>query len=51
VAVRQQDVLRLDVPMDDPPPVSVVECLGDLGGDAQRVGERESRLALEACSE
>ena len=38
---REQDVLRLDVAVDDPVLVGVVQRVGDLAGDAERLGERE----------
>jgi hypothetical protein len=44
VALRQQDVLGLDVPVDDAVPVRVVEGVGDLARDPQRLVERELRL-------
>ena len=50
-AVVQQDVLRLDVALHDPPAVRVVERAGDLGGDAHRVGNRELLLAVQPVAQ
>ena len=47
----QQDVLRLDVPVDDPIAVGVAQRVGDLAGDPERVVERELLLASEPPSE
>ena len=43
----QQDVLRLDVPVDDAVPVGVVEGAGDLGGYPDRIGDGELFLAIQ----
>jgi len=44
-ALVQQDVLRLDVPVDHPPVVRVVQRTRDLRRDAHRVANRQSFLA------
>ena len=44
-AVVEKDVLRLDVPVNHVVPVRVVERTGDLGGDANCVGDRELLFA------
>jgi hypothetical protein len=43
----QQNVLRLDVPMDDVAPVRVVERVGYITHDERYVVERELVLAIE----
>ena len=45
LAVVQHHVLGLDVAVDHPSPVGVVERAGDLGGQPDRVGHRELALA------
>src|SRR6266571_4962772 len=51
VPVREQDVLRLHVPMDEPVAVGVVEPGAQLLGDAQRLVHRERFLAVEAVAQ
>ena len=46
LAVVQQDVLRLDVPVHHAVAVGVVERRGDLGGDPHRVGHGELLLPV-----
>ena len=41
VAVDQQNVIRLDVPMDHAPPVGEVECLGRFADNSQRLIDRQ----------
>ena len=50
-AVVQQDVLGLDVAVDHPVPVGVVERRGHLGGDPHRVGHGELLLPVEPAPE
>ena len=45
--LEQQDVLRLDVAVDDPLRVRIVQRVGHLAGDADGVSQRELPLALE----
>ncbi len=47
----EQDILRLDVAVDDPPLVGVVERRGDGARDPQRLIERERALALQALAQ
>src|SRR5438045_4098533 len=47
MAVLGQTGLGLDVPMDDPLLVRVVQRLGDLAGDLDGAGERELLFAIE----
>ena len=42
VALLEQDVLRLDVPVDDLLPVGVVERVGNLTGEAERLRRRRA---------
>jgi hypothetical protein len=49
--IVQQDVLRLDVPMNDVVPVRVVECAGDFSSEAHRVGYRELLLPIESLAQ
>ena len=51
VAPGQQNVLGLDVAVDDAPAVRVVERLGHFGGDLQRLGRGEPRLAGQALAQ
>ena len=51
LAVVQQDVLRLDVAVDHPVPVGVVERGGHLGGQAHRVAHRQLLLAAEPVAQ
>jgi len=41
VVAAQQDVLRLDIAMNDAAVVRVIQRIGDLARDAQRLGERQ----------
>ena len=50
-AVVQQDVLGLDVAVDHAVAVGVVERVGDLGGDADRVGDGELLLAVQPIAQ
>ena len=50
-AVVQQDVLGLDVAVDHAVPVRVVEGVGHLAGDADRVVHRELLLAVEPVAQ
>jgi len=43
----QQDVLGLDVPVDHPPPVGVVQRVRHLGGDPHGLVDRELGVAVE----
>jgi hypothetical protein len=47
----EQDVLRLDVPVDDAAAVRVVERVGDLGGDPHRSLDAELRLPIQLAAE
>src|SRR5438093_1089182 len=47
----EQDVLRLDVAMQDVVAVGVVQGIRHLGGDVQRVLERELALAVQAAAQ
>ena len=49
--VRQQDVLRLDVAMDDAAAVRVAQGVGYFAGDGEGVIERELLLAVEPVAE
>jgi hypothetical protein len=49
--VRQQDVLRLDVPVDRAVPVGIVERQRRLAGDAHRVGDGQLALAPEPVAQ
>ena len=49
--VVQQDVLRLDVPVDHPVTVGVVERVGHLGGDLERLIDTELGLAVQLAAE
>jgi hypothetical protein len=51
VAPLQQDVLRLDVAVDDPLAVGVLERVGDFAGDPERLVHRELLLALQPVAE
>jgi imidazolonepropionase-like amidohydrolase len=51
MSLRQQDVLGLDVPMDDPFAVGVVQRVRRLPCDAERVGHRERTLAHDPVGE
>jgi len=46
-AVRQQDVLRLDVAMDHAVRVRIVQRVGDVARDLHRLVHAELRLAVE----
>ncbi len=48
VPAAQQDVLRLDVPVDDPLPVGVGQRIGHLARELERLVHRELRLAIQA---
>ena len=50
-AVVQQDVLGLDVAVDHAMPVGVVEGAGDLGREADGVGDRQLFLALQPVAQ
>ena len=43
----EENVLRLDVAMDDADRVGVLQGVGDLAGNAQRIVERKLALAVE----
>ena len=45
-AADEDHVRRLDVAMDDPDPVRVIERVGDLRADLERLRERERRALL-----
>ena len=47
----EEDVFRLDVAVDDAVAVRVVERVGDLGGDPQRVLDRELLLAIQPVAQ
>ena len=47
----EQHVLRFNVPMDDASRVRVVECVGDLTRDADRLVEWEGAESIEALPE
>jgi hypothetical protein len=49
--VVQQDVLGLDVAMEHPLPVRVIESPGDHGGDMNRLAHRKLSLARQAVPE
>ena len=51
VAVLEEDVLRLDVAVDDPMGMRVVEGVSDLAGGAHRVLDRQPTLTLEAITQ
>ncbi len=51
VALVQQDVLRLNVAVDHPVPVSVVQCLGDFPRQLERDLDVEPGLAVEAVTQ
>jgi len=36
-APREHDVARLEIPMDDPLPMRLVQRVGDLDGDPERI--------------
>ena len=40
----EDDVARLDIPMNDPPLVGIAQCFGDLRPNLQRLGERQEFL-------
>ena len=49
--IVQQDVLRLDVPMDDPVPVRVVERVGHLHRDAHRLVHAHLRFSIQLAAQ
>jgi hypothetical protein len=51
VRPREEHVLRLDVAVDDALPVGDLQRGGDVGGDAQRIIDRELTLTLELRAE
>ena len=51
MAVGDQDVFRLYVPVDHAPPVRVVQRVGDLDRDRHRFGRRQPRLRHETIAE
>jgi hypothetical protein len=51
VRPREQDVLRLDVAVDHPFAVGVLQRVGRLAGDPERVLDRELDLALEPVAQ
>ena len=51
VAALQQDVLRLDVPVDHPPAVSVAQGIGHFAGDAERVLDGQLLLPVQSVTE
>ena len=51
VALRQEDVLRLDVAVDHVAGVGVLQGLGDLAGDPDGVADRQAAFAAEPLAE
>ncbi len=51
MAVRDEDVARLDVAMHDATLVCIGERIGDLARDVERIVEWKLLLALEACGQ
>ena len=51
VTAGEQDVLRLDVPMDDTGRVGVVECLRHLAGQADRLVNAELGLPTQPLAQ
>ena len=51
VAAFQQDVLRLDVPVDHPSRMGVTQRIGDFARDLDRIGDRERPLAAELVAQ
>jgi hypothetical protein len=47
----QQDVLRLDVPVDHPVPVGIVQRVGHLGGDPDRLLDAQLGFPVELAPE
>jgi hypothetical protein len=51
IALHEEHVVRLEVPMDDPRGVRLRQALEDLGDDVHRVGERDAPRTAEALPE
>src|SRR6476659_6913977 len=51
VVVREQDVFRFYITVDEPGSVCVIESGADLVGDSQRLGNGQSLLAIELVTQ